>query len=472
LLIESGGFQPDKDTSDLYTMAENDLDVNVSGVRFDPNRACRLRFFGGTTNHWSGWCRPLDSIDFEERAWVPNSGWPINLADLEPFYEAAKPYCDLENPIFSSVDSGLTDLPDYSTSKIESIFWSFSTPTRFGQKYRADLEAAEDITILLQANVVEIVTNPSESQVTSLSVRSLAGKEGSIKAGRYILATGALENTRLLLASNKINPSGVGNQSGMVGKNYQNHPHLDVGTLVSSDPEAWSRLHERRAPSNPGDSGFRLGIAATEGVQRDREILNFAATFQQQDADSALQTMWRDIKQLNWPDDFSTKVKMVVEDLVGKEVRINHQLYMYTEQAPNDDSRISLTDERDALGMPRIRMDWKFNALDKHTVKQASLAVGEEVGRLGIGRLNIRDWVLDDDAPFPDSLWGGCHQIGTTRMSSSSDTGVVDKNCRVHGVDNLYIAGSSVFPTGGHTPPTFTIIALALRLASHIQGNG
>ncbi len=471
LLLESGGQTPDKDTSDLNTLTvDGDIDANVTGTRFNPNRACRQRFFGGTTNHWTGWCRPLDEIDFKARPWIPLSGWPITRSDLDPYYQAALPYCDLSTPIFTDEESGLTGLPDYMPSKLESIFWTFSAPTRFGQKYRAELDASDNVTVLLYANVVDVVTDASESNVTAFTVRSLKGKEGTVRAKRYVIATGALENTRLLLASNSKNPAGVGNQSGMVGKNYQNHPHLDVGTIVSSDPKALSALYERRDATATGGNGFRLGLGATEAVQEDRKTLNFGASIQEENAKNAFRTIWNDIKRFNWPDNFSSKMKMVVEDLVGQEQRLSHQVYMYTEQAPSEESRIALTNERDALDMPRIRMDWKLNELDKHTVKQASLVIGEEIGRLGIGRLKIRDWIMDKDGKFPSSLWGGCHQIGTTRMSASAQDGVVDKNCRVHGIDNLYMAGSSVFPTGGHTPPTFTIVALALRLADHLVG--
>jgi len=473
LLLESGGQFPDQATTDLNTLTvDEDTDANVTGTRFNPNNACRQRFFGGTTNHWAGWCRPLDEIDFESRAWIPNSGWPISRSDLEPYYQAANTYCDLQNPIFTAAQSGLQDLPNYSSSKLESMFWSFSTPTRFGQKYRAELESSSNVTVLMHANAVEIATDPSETKVNSIVIRSLSGNHAVIRANRYIIATGALENTRLLLASNKINPTGVGNQSGMVGKNYQNHPHVDIGNIVSSDPQALSALYERRASrgssKGAGDNGFRLGVGATAAVQQEREILNFSATFQEEEAKKILKTMWNEIKNFNWPTDFSSKLKMAVEDLVGQEKRLSHQVYMYTEQAPNDESYIALTDQRDALDMPRIRMHWKLNELDKHTVKEASLVIGEELGRLGIGRLNIRDWVMQTDAEFPSSTWGGCHQIGTTRMSASAEQGVVDENCQVHGLDNLYIAGSSVFPTGGHTPPTFTIVALALRLADYL----
>jgi len=469
-ILESGGEQPDAATLDLNELDVNeDIGANVTGKRFNPNLRCRQRHFGGTTNHWTGWCRPLDEIDFVERDWIPGSGWPISRKELDPYYDAAASYCDLSKPVFDVAQSGLNNLPDYMPAKLESMFWSFSSPTRFGPKYRAELEGAKNTTVLLNANVVDIVTGSAESSVSALTVRSLTGKEASVVAKRYVVATGALENTRLLLASNKINPAGVGNQSGLVGRNYQNHPHLDVGTLVTSDPKAISALYERRDGAQIGDNGFRLGLGATAEIQANRKTLNFAATLQEQKGKSVARSVWNDLKRFNWPEDFGSKLKRVVGDLVGQEGQVDHQIYMYTEQAPNNESRIRLTDEKDALGMPRIRMDWQLNQLDKHTVQQATQVIAEEVGRLGIGRVNIRDWVLDDDAAFPDSLWGGCHQIGTTRMSKSAEDGVVNKDCRMHTVDNLYVAGSSVFPTGGHTPPTFTIVALALRLADHLK---
>lgn len=467
-LLESGGGQYEPATEALNKLSLNDdIGANVGGDKFDRNRACRLRYFGGTTNHWTGWCRPLDDIDFKERSWVPMSGWPITRQDLDPYYKAAEQYCDITKPVFFKDQDNSKQFPDYSPEKLESIFWSISPPTRFGVKYKAELEASQNVTILMHSNVTEIVTDESEASVTSLTIRSLEGKEASIKAKRFIVATGALENARLLLVSNKKNPNGVGNQSGMVGKNYQNHPHIQSGLIKAADPEALSELYTRVSSST--DNTVLPGIAGTEAVQEELKILNFGATITPVQGKSTARQMLNDLKAFQWPDDFTYKMKTVVNDLVKSKSNIEHQIYMYTEQAPSTESLVRLSDEKDALGMPRVFMDWKLNPLDKHTVKEATMAIAEEVGRLNIGRFKVKDWVMEDGYTWPPSLWGGCHQIGTTRMSGDAEQGVVDKNCQVHGLDNLYVAGSSVFTTGGHVPPTFTVVALALRLADHIK---
>lgn len=139
------------------------------------------------------------------------------------------------------------------------------------------------------------------------------------------------------------------------------------------------------------------------------------------------------------------------------------------EQVPNPDSRITLSNESDMLGMKRVNVIWKLNKLDKHTVRVLTEFVASEITRLNLGRVKLEDWVLDTENVWPDNLKGAWHHIGTTRMSDEPKQGVVDKNCRVHSTDNLYISGSSVFPTSGYVNPTLTIVALSLRLADHLK---
>jgi choline dehydrogenase-like flavoprotein len=136
------------------------------------------------------------------------------------------------------------------------------------------------------------------------------------------------------------------------------------------------------------------------------------------------------------------------------------------DSVPNPDSRVTLSDRRDALGMPRVRLDWRLEALDYHSARRALEIVGAEVGRAGIGRVRV---TLDDPSKWPEDLAGGYHHMGTTRMSNDPHRGVVNRNGRVHGVRNLFVAGSSVFPTAGSGTPTLTIVALALRLAERLK---
>ena len=296
----------------------------------------------------------------------------------------------------------------------------------------------------------------------------MQGKESTIVAKQYVIACGALENARLLLSSNSRNPDGIGNQSGMVGKNYQNHPHVHTAIVQAVDPDAMTEMYKKTMT----EDGNRLivGLSAGEIAQEQAKILNFGATIPQLSVstDGYLRQMWNEVWSGKMPTDFYNKMKRVVSDLIGNESEEQHEVFIYTEQAPSNESKIVLTDEKDAVGMPRIRMDWQLNELDKHTVQIGTQLIAEEFGRLNLGKIQINDWVMKDAKTW-SSVWGGCHHIGTTKMSSDPEIGVVDSDCKVHGIDNLYIAGSSVFPTGGHAPPTFTIVALALRLFDHLQ---
>jgi choline dehydrogenase-like flavoprotein len=142
-----------------------------------------------------------------------------------------------------------------------------------------------------------------------------------------------------------------------------------------------------------------------------------------------------------------------------------------SETAPNPNSRVMLSEERDALGVPRVKLDWRLTDLDKRTLRKTFEVLGQEIGRTDRGRIQIRDWLLEDD-PFgsPNSLAaGGWHHMGTARMHDDPKQGVVDANCTVHGLANLHVAGSAAFTTSGTANPTLTLIALSLRLSDHLK---
>ena len=144
----------------------------------------------------------------------------------------------------------------------------------------------------------------------------------------------------------------------------------------------------------------------------------------------------------------------------------NRHLNVRLEQTPNPNSRITLSQDLDALGLKRLNLDWRLTELEKRTVKVLAMTIGSEFGRLNMGRFQLPQWLVEDGDP---GWTGGCHHMGTTRMSDNPKLGVVNSDCRVHGVNNLYVAGSSVFPTSGFVNPTFTIVALALRLVDHLR---
>lgn len=477
-LIESGGFEPDDDTQALYQ-------GKIVGLPYFDLDATRIRCFGGSSYHWTGWCAPLNDMDFVKRDWVPHSGWPISKSSLDPHYVKAQTICDLGSYQYDHnvwIRMGI-EPPDLDHDKIVPRFWQYSPPTRFGPKYRSQLDASGNIQVYLHANVTNIQTNDSANTVSHLDVRSLDGRSGRITAKTVVLACGGLENPRLLLTSNTVAPEGVGNGYDLVGRYFMAHPHVHCADVMATDTAKLMNIFGKQRLSQVL---FRPGLCPSDQLMREGKILNGSvrARYVPNAGVGAAAEIFRALEHGRVPDDLAAKLHDVVSDLddvaaaayrrlaEGKPVTSGIESVFLTaqgEQAPNPDSRVALIEDRDALGLNRIQLDWRTSEIDIHTVRTLVRAVGAELGRLGYGRVRLRDWLAEENLTWPPSLNGGNHHMGTTRMADDPKKGVVDKNGRVHSVDNLYIAGSSVFPTSGYANPTLTIVALALRLADHLK---
>ena len=480
-LIESGGLEPDQETQSLYQ-------GEIVGFPYYPLDLIRLRYFGGTTNHWAGACRPLDEIDFEARPEVPHSGWPFNKSQLDPYYQRAQALCQLGpydyNPdTWASVENPV--LPIEGNRVVTAILQD-SPPTRFGQVYREEIEQAQNISTYLFANVVEIETTATEDAVTRLHAATLQGNRFSITAKYYILATGAIENARLLLVSNKTQNTGLGNQNDLVGRYFMEHLSVPGGLFVpSSDLTASTGLYTNGRELDGVDGSAYLSITP-ETLQREK-LLNVRAFLKLASPQAVTHgtSGWSVSAQAvldapqtgNWDIDFAGHIWNVINNTDEIAIRsyeaFFHQpkgifaLYYHLANAPNPDSRVTLIAERDELGMPRVRLDWRFGDLERQTLRRANEIIGEALGHSGLGRVSV--FPDDPDTGWPDGLRGAWHQMGTTRMHTDPKQGVVDEQGRVHGVSNLYVAGSSVFPTSGYTNPTLTIVALCIRLSDHIS---
>ena len=194
-------------------------------------------------------------------------------------------------------------------------------------------------------------------------------------------------------------------------------------------------------------------LTVSDAVQREEQLLGFCSFLAEEaplpDFEGALADV---VRQMDAPQ----------EDPARRAIFFMNEL----EQAPNPASRVRLIEQRDALGMPRVQLEWRLSGLDKRSIRRAHELLARELGRAGLGRLQLM--LSEDEHRWPPELGGGRHHMGTTRMHRDPARGVVDPDCRVHGVGNLYVAGSSVFPTVGAANPTLTIVALALRLADHL----
>lgn len=478
-LVESGGLDYEDDIQDLY-------EGDAVGRPYSLSRS-RLRYFGGTTNHWAGFCKSLSAITFQERPWVPHSGWPFGQEDLQSFYLEAGSLCELGDAIdderlWTELDA---EADRFDADEVRLAFWRHSPPTRFGDVYGESLEQAPDVRVLLHASVTNIQTNEASSAVEQVDVCSLHGKTGRIKARLYVIACGGIESARLLLLSNRVEPDGLGNRNDLVGRFFMEHVHVRCDALIA--PDRMQSIHPY-LPYHHKDSLFSPSFESAETLQRREQVLGSQARLiTSSGAGPALKAatrLWRDVENGRMPDEFADQISTIIRDLddigyyayrrfvVGRQpyTPISSAFLLFlVEQAPNAESRVMLSDERDALGLRRARLDWRLTEFEKRSVLTFVRSLGGELARLDIGRLRLPEWLTDGGSSWPPDLQPGFHHMGTTRMSANPKQGVVDPHCRVHHIDNLYIAGSSVFPTSGHGTPTLTVIALTLRLAKHLK---
>ena len=467
ILLEGGGFEYDEKVQDLY-------DGKITGHPYYPMKSSRLHYFGGASGHWGGMCSTFDELDFKERDWIEDSGWPITLADIEPYYKRAHPILDL-GPYEYGLDFWRKKYPSFIPLTLnEDILWNkiwqFSAPTRFGEKYRYNVINAENIYLYTYANVTMIRANDAVSSINELVVRNYTGKQYKVKAKYVILACCAIQNARLLLASNQQVSNGLGNDFDLVGRYFMEHPELKTGELLLINSHSM-KLYIR------SELRVRSELAVSEKIQKTLRILNGTVSLMPISISRKMQPAvisWQDKdprKSLHsFNEDYSKAYKRSLYQYFISESSQRYGLYTRIEQAPNPSSRVVLSNEKDGLGVPRANLHWVMTALDKWTARKINELIGQQVGATGIGRVKLADFLSDaNDVTMPEFTSGGWHHMGTTRMHNDPKKGVVDSNCKVHGINNLYVAGSSCFPTGGAVNPTLTLVALSLRLADHVK---
>lgn len=481
-VLESGDFAPEAATQALYA-GQN------AGVPYYELDALRLRYFGGTTNHWAGVSRPLEPMDFEPRSWVPRSGWPFTLAHLEPFYRRAHEICELGAYDYdaAAIEQAATCLR-LDPERLWTAIYRRSRPTRFGPTYRDQLDRAANVDVYLNANAVELVTVESGRALDRVRVRTLTGVELDVHARALVLATGAIENARLLLASNTQQRAGLGNGNDVVGRYFMEHVRAPSALLLPAAPASVPPFYPADAPLRGGTNMGRAFLAFPPETLEREQMLNLRAGFDPayglealRGTSEAVESVYSLMRSVTG--DFATHdvgniarnpddVLMYAYRRLFRPPRIQaYWIINQVEHAPNPDSRVQLIAERDALGTPRAQLAWRLTGLERATVRRSVRLLAEELGRAGIGR--VQALVEDPQSGWPsvhDGLRGAWHQMGTTRMHRDPRYGVVDEHCCVHGIDNLYVAGSSVFPTSGYTNPTLTIVALAIRMADRLKG--
>jgi choline dehydrogenase-like flavoprotein len=453
VVLESGGLEFDPDIQALYH-------GKSTGINTLKPIDWRVRVFGGTSAHWEGFCRPLGREEFTRRDWVAGSGWPIDYDTLEPYYARAQETLEVGALDYDPKHlSERIDVPLLSddASVIEHRFYRISPPTRFGMKYRAAIDAAENVRAYLHASLIDIALDQKLGSVGRFDCSTLEGKRFSVEAGRFVLALGGLENARILLASDRQLEGGVANASGKVGRTFMEHPHYYKSAATVCPKDTDLRWFDPRTVTLEDEDSVTLGVLGTIGltpeVRASEGLLNMTLAFVASQIDD---------------EDTGPTSPLQASSLLGQPgsdgacVRITCR----TEQTPYEESRVTLDSERDALGVRKLVLNWAVREDDRRALRRALEIAGAELGRLGLGRL----WTPHKDGLFDWDTQPGGHHMGTTRMGTDAKTSVVDPQLRCHDVKNLYVAGSSVFVTVGDANPTLTIVALAHRLADHLRG--
>jgi choline dehydrogenase-like flavoprotein len=454
VLLESGGMTFDAKTQALY-------DGSEVGAPYLTLEASRLRCLGGGTNIWGGWCRPMDNIDFEERSWMPYSGWPFGREALEPYYPRAQLLCEAgpfiyddavkwsreQGPTITLGDGGVVTRWFQFSKMRDSVL-----PTHFGDRYAEDLKRVPRLATYLHANVTRLGLDSGGAKINELDVATLSGRKFKVKPRAIVLATGAVEIARLMLASNDVMPTGVGNAHDLVGRYFADHPiPRDTATLVLFDGKLASfYLHNQMIHG----AIMRAGLFPSEKYRRAKAAMDSSTT----------------IENETKLDDLSKAALAATAAALGVDAgnAVAFSLGGGCELTPDPERRFTLNAERDALGMPKLKLHMRIADTDFAHFRETLKELGRQLlaSRTGMLRLNLKargQWL--------DELDWGNHHMGTTRMHVDPRKGVVDANLLVHGVANLFVAGSSVYPTYGAVNPTLNLLALALRLADHLKGH-
>ena len=478
VMVESGGR-----TVDPVTEALNESE-DIGRKLFNG----RARVLGGTSRLWNGRCIPFDDIDYERRPWVPSSGWPFGpeamAADVDraAAHFGVGPYYD--GIVRRPMPAGLRPRPPVDPALLTSVWWENRACVDFGRAIAQQRGA--NLWVLVRATVTQLVTDPNGRRIVSVEVADANGRRLTIHPRAVVLCAGGIENPRILLASNRRNPAGLGNAHDTVGRCLMDHPRdfQLIARVENGDAGRLRRLFGPWRLDHPrGPHDFSYGFALSPRRQRAEGLLNAAAwpyeVVAEDDPLSAAKRLVRgprahavrDIgRVLSQPGLLARAAQTALFTHQRPRQKVSRIGFLIaSEQLPDPARRVQLGTRRDWLGVPISRVDWRVGELEARSQAVLAESIAEEFARLGLPRIHLADWVRQRDylrGDFAD----GCHPSGTTRMAEDPRHGVVDADCRVHGVHGLFVAGSSVFPTGGHANPTLMIVALAVRLARHLRG--
>lgn len=490
VLLEGGGLEFTKSLRNLptvlrrHTLGEQALARGVNaGQPYYPLRFTRVRAFGGSSRAWHHHrgvhARPLDEIDFETRDGLPEHGWPIDRAQLDPYYERAQQVCALGPFVYDAKKweaQGYGAPLPLDSKLVTSVIFQFGKQSKF-DRYEDEFARAENVNLVLHATAVHLADNGG--RVVRMDCATLSGNRFCVQARTFVLAAGAIENARLLLVSTDSQPTGIGNSRDLVGRSFMEHPDAAVGYLIP-DPKldrSAFRLyqHQRVGEHVMVEAMFRLSDSVLRTERLLNSVLRLRDTYSS-GMTAAMQSAQVVRRSVHYGVATPGLAKHALLTVLGAPQILRHYatwrsgrppdvfgIDVMAEQAPTMSSRVRLGRRRDRLGVPTTVLDWRLTSMDWDSIRRTVEIFGKAVREARVGT------VISTLGKHPPAVFGNWHHLGTTRMHHDPARGVVDENCRVHEMTNLYLAGGSVFPTGGYANPSLTIVALSLRLADHLR---
>ncbi len=448
-LIESGSGTVDPEHQALCAGENRSPHLNEQE---DPEHS-RARALGGTSHYWGGQLAPLEVDAFNYHDDRPASGWPISRLDLDPFYQAAAPYFAID-PVFD-IAHWLDDEHYTATFEGQGLtqkIWQYRQ-LNFATTYRDTLDRSPQIDVYLQTTCLGVNLSASARMTSARCVRG--AERISIRADTFVLAMGGLENARFLLNVRAENAAFLPHTHQNAGRYFSVHPSFVWGKALLTGALIESKLYTGKSSKPLSGSGLIAFLKVPPDIR--------------------LQHGWLDAYfELAAPVPANISRSIDPDILRGLGAR-NHTLMnvavVTNEMEARFDNHVGLSDSRDAFGQRQLYIDLRLSARELRSSREQIIYFGRQLGANGLGRAWLDEDLLDRIRRGEISCWGGHHHMCTTRMSDSPADGVVNSNCRVHDHDNLFVLGSSTFSTSGCANPTFTIGALAVRLAAHLSGN-
>lgn len=478
LLLEAGGLSLETSSQSLYRgQSTNPIFAGLQEGRF--------RLLGGTTNFWGGQLATFDPMIFEKRQWLPAVAWPFRRTEIEPYYTKAFDLLGLNDCLENdaAVWNALRTHPPDLDETLDVILTRWAPDPNFARLFRHDLDATH-LRVLIHANVTAMETDATNGSVKRIHLRTISGRKGEVRASRVALACGTIEIARLLQLPLHDGTTPPWQTNPWLGRAFFDHVDCTAAEVKATNERAFHDMFD-----NILLNGFKYQpkIKLSRDVQEKAGLLEVAGQFAFQtrysDHLENLKLMIRALRRGRIPDDLSklpshifTLARFIVP-LAYRYVKANRifslsdggiLLRLMSEQWPDVNSTISLCEKRDALGLPTVVLDWNIADRQMESLSRFAEYTANALKKRGLAEVKIAPLLAARNPDFLRSADDGFHQMGGTRMASTASEGVVDSNLRVFGTNNLYVAGAAVFPTTGFANPTFTAIALGLRLADHL----